>query len=418
MGVLGETSDPKALIPGSPNIIEDKVAALRKQGERYAAITDELRGVDVGNWWGQAGEAFWSMFSKEPPKWTAVGDSLASTSGALTEYAGTLRWAQGQAAEAIALWEKGEASTHRAMAQYKETSAQAPFSDPGEQYRRQAQELLTGAREKLDAAGTHAAAAIRGDGTKPGALDHLVDEITGGWSAKGKAEASGPNAGVAAAWPKGSKMGELKAFAELAKASAQGSAGNDYVQLSGKAAATVAAEASLAGQVNNEGIGAKAEVKAGAKASAQGKVDFGPYAGYNGKVEAFVGASASASASVGLDGLKANAGAFAGAKATGKVGGDIGGIGLNVTGEAWAGPGAEPGVRLGPDENGTWHIGANAGVSPIVGGKLGFELTVDPDDVAQTATDAAQFVGNAAANTGEAIDDFATSTYDSLNPWN
>lgn len=417
MAALGETTDVEALIPGFPDHLEDKAAGLRKEADRFTAAGDDLRRVDVGGWWGEAGDAFRETFSKEPPKWFALRDSLDAAAGALTAYANTLRWAQNQAAEAVTLWEKGESATRQAMTRHETFVAQVPFSDPGEQYRQQAREIVTGAREELDAAGTRAAAAIRGDGGKPGALDKLINSVTDGWSSRGKAEGSGPNAGVSASWPKGSKMGELKAFAELAKASAQGSVGNDYVQLSGKAAATVAAEASVAGGVTNEGISGKAEVMAGAKASAQGKAEFGPYAGYNGKVEGFAGASASASASAGLGGLNANASAFAGAKVVAKAGGDIAGIGLNATAEGWAGAGAEAGVNFGPDENGTWHIGVSAGAAPGLGGKLGVELTVDPDDVAETAGDAAQFVGNAAANTGEAVGDFAASASDTVTFW-
>lgn len=418
MAGLGGTTDPRALVPGDPGGIEDKAATLRKEAESYGTAKDDLRTVDTGNWWGQASTAFWDVVSKEPPKWSAVCDSVDTTSGALTEYAGVLRWAQEQASEAVGLWERGEEATRQAAADRSGSSSSTQASDPGDQYRQRAQALLANAREQLAAAATRAAGVIRGDGSNAGALDHFVDEITGGWKSKGSADVSGPTAGVSASGPQGSKMGELKAFAELAKAEAKGSVGNEYVQLSGKAAATVAAEASLAGAVNNEGVSAKAEVMAGAKASAQGKVEFGPYAGYNGKVEGFAGASASASASAGLGGLNANAEAFAGAKAKGQIGGDVAGIGLNATAEGWAGAGASAGVNFGPDQNGTWHIGVNAGVAPGLGGKLGVELTVDPDDVAATATDAAKFVGDATAATGEAIGDAASDAYDTATFWN
>ncbi|MBA8822762.1 uncharacterized protein YukE [Saccharopolyspora lacisalsi] len=410
MAELGETTDPKALVPGDPDGLNDKATKLREEGERFETVGAGLKRVEVGDWKGEASEAFWSTFSPEPPKWIKVCDATESVSKVLSGYAETLRWAQNQASEAIALWERGEDESRRAAGTQ---AASAKGDAPGSGYRQQAQQTLAHAREQLDAAGTRAAAAIGGGSGKEGALDGLVHAVTSGWKAEGKADASGPNAGASASWPKGGKMGELKAFAELAKASAQGSVGNEYAQLSGKASATVAAEASLSGGVTNEGVAAKAEVAAGAKATAQGKAELGPYLGYNAKGEAFVGGKASASASVGLDGLHANAGAFAGGKVTGKAGGDIGGIGINATAEGWAGPGAEAGVHFGPDESGTWHIGANAGVSPIVGGKLGFELTVDPEDVAATASDAAQFVGDA----GESVGEFASSSYDTVTGW-
>ncbi len=416
---LGETMDPRALVPGDPGSVEDKAAALRKEAERYATAKDDLRRVDIGDWWGQASEGFRNVLSSEPPKWSSICDSVETTSGALTGYAGVLHWAQGQAAEAVALWEKGEDSTRAARLQYESTTSapQVPFSDPGEQYRQQARALLIHAREKLHTAGTRAAAAIRGEGEKPGALDHFVNEITGGWTTRGRAEASGPNAGVSAKWPNGYKVGELKAFAELAKASAQGSVGNEYVQLSGKAEATVAAEASVSGQVTRDAIIGKAEAMAGAKASAQGKVEFGPYAGALGKAEAFAGAKAGAEAEISKTGVSVNADAFAGAKVTGKVGADVAGIGINTTAEGWAGAGAGAGFGV-EYENGTFTVDANAGLAWGLGGKLGFELSVDTNDVAATATDAAQFVGNAAASTGEAIGDATSSAYDTVTFWN
>lgn len=245
----------------------------------------------------------------------------------------------------------------------------------------------------------------------------MVDEITGGWKAKGTAEASGPNAGVSAKAPNGYKLGELKAFAELAKAKAQGSVGNQYLQLSGKAAATVAAEASVSGQITKDAITAKAEAMAGAKASAQGKLELSHYAGYLAKAEAFVGARAGVNADISKTGIHVGGEAFAGGKITGKVGGDVAGIGINATAEGWAGAGAGAGFDVG-FENGTFEVQANAGLAWGLGGKGGFELSIDTNDVAATATDAAKFVGDATAATGEAIGDAASDAYDTATFWN
>ncbi|NYH78421.1 hypothetical protein FHR84_001746 [Actinopolyspora biskrensis] len=244
-------------------------------------MRDDLGKMDVGDWEGGAADSFRASFSKEPPKWMAVRDSLNSASGALLDYAETLRWAQNKAGEAVTLWEKGEAEAQRSPSRTHAANASSSAAQAGDQYREQARELLSHARRELDAAGTRAVAKIRGGAQSPGALDSMVEAITEGWSAKGKTSASGPDAGWSASWPKGEKMGELKAFAQLAKASAEGSLSNGPFKLSGKAAATVAAEASLSGAVTNEGIAAKAEVMAGGKATAQGKAELGPYTGYN-----------------------------------------------------------------------------------------------------------------------------------------
>jgi hypothetical protein len=67
----------------------------------------------------------------------------------------------------------------------------------------------------------------------------------------------------------------------------------------------------------------------------------------------------------------------------------VGGLGAGARGEAWAGIGAAADATIGKGEDGKWHIGAEAGVGLGVGGKLGFEVTVDPGEVTDTLGDAA-----------------------------
>ncbi|MEB3367654.1 WXG100 family type VII secretion target [Saccharopolyspora mangrovi] len=125
MAELGQTSDPKALIPGEADSVDDTVRKLRRQSEEFGAVGDRLKRVDVVGWTGEASHAFMDLFSKEPPKWLKVSDLLDSASKSLTEYASTLRWAQGQAAEAIARWEEGESATAKAVAEYNAAVDQA-----------------------------------------------------------------------------------------------------------------------------------------------------------------------------------------------------------------------------------------------------------------------------------------------------
>ena len=92
--------------------------------------------------------------------------------------------------------------------------------------------------------------------------------------------------------------------------------------------------------------------------------------------------------SAGKDGLHAGAEAFAGAKATGSGSGDVAGIGAGVTGEAWAGVGAEANVDLGM-KDGKFTIGGELGAGLGVGGKVGVNITVDPGKMVDTIGDAA-----------------------------
>ncbi|QGK68896.1 hypothetical protein GIY23_04485 [Allosaccharopolyspora coralli] len=413
MAELGETTNPKELVPGQPAHVDDAAEMLGKQGEKFDIVARDLRKVDVGGWQGQASTSFQEMFSLEPPKWIKACEALETVSGVLTEHAETLRWAQAQAAQAVEIWERGEAATERATAEHNAAVANAntqntpttvgPFTDPGEAMRQEARDLLEHARGKLRSTGDQHARTIGGqhtDGT--GVLGGLVDAVTGGWSAKGKAEASGPGAGFEAKGPGGGKLGELKAFAQLGKASAEGTVGNDLYSLSGKAEASVGAEATVAASLTDEGLNAKAQVAAMAKASAEGRSELGPFGGY-GKVEGQAGAQAGAGATLNKsDGLKIGADAFAGAKGTAKGGGDVGGIGINATAEGWAGAGAEAGITIGPSENGTFEIGADAGAAVGLGGKLGFEVTIDPAKVQETAGDAVSAIGELGDAAGDA----------------
>ncbi|SFT06259.1 putative T7SS-secreted protein [Saccharopolyspora flava] len=420
---LGETSDPKALIPGDASSVEGTAATLRAQSERFGAVGAELKRVDVVGWTGQASAAFMDAFSQEPPKWLKVCDLLDSSADALVEHASTLRWAQGQAAEAVALWEEGEAATAKAVADYNAAVSRAhsqnqanaaagvagtvtvpPFSDPGERARKEARELLQRARSQLEEVGRRIAERVDGQNSRDkGLLDELVDTVTRGWRVSGKAEAGGPGAGVEAKGPADGKLGELKAFAQLGKVSAEGTTGNEFLRLSGKAEASAEAAATAAASITDQGAKGRAEAAIGAKASAEGRADLGPLGIYR-KVEGFAGAQAGTQVTAGPKGLSATADAFAGAKGAVKSGGDVGGIGVNAVAEGWAGAGAEAGVTLGEGEDGKWHVGANAGAAVGLGGHVGFELTVDPAKVSETVGDAAEIVGKAGDTFGSAAD--------------
>jgi hypothetical protein len=216
-----------------------------------------------------------------------------------------------------------------------------------------------------------------------------------GWVSEGEADASGPDVDASATGPdvgKG-KMGEAEAHADLGRATAEGKLTNGPMELAGEAEAYAGAKVAAEAGITNEGAKVGANAFAGGEASAAGTAAAGPVGVY-GRAEAKVGAEAGAEAGVGMDGIELGAEAFAGAKGSVGTGADIGGIGVGVTAEGYAGPGAEANVHVNK-QNGAWHVGAKAGVSPILGGGVGLEFTVDPGKVIDTVGDAAGAVGDA-----------------------
>jgi hypothetical protein len=169
MAELGETEDARALVPGDPDAIAENAAVLRARAKAAGNAGDGLRSIDTGSWSGAAAQRFHEKFSYEPGKWFTAADAMQAGAGALDDYVATLRWAQGQAAEAIRLWNQGESATGQARAAYESAAAQAeaahqslpPFTDPGEADRTQARTILTTARNQVDSAGRTAAGTLR-----------------------------------------------------------------------------------------------------------------------------------------------------------------------------------------------------------------------------------------------------------------
>lgn len=180
MAELGQTSDPKALVPGDTAAVHDTIRQLTAYGDALHNAGAGLRRIDTTEGWsGQAAEAFRAVFHAQPSKWLDAGDAFHDASSALDGYVSTLIWAQGQAAEAIRLWHEGQAATLAAHVRHDQAVQQAeqhaltataagfptvapqiPFADPGEIMRAAAQDTLNRARSQLRGAGDAAADAI------------------------------------------------------------------------------------------------------------------------------------------------------------------------------------------------------------------------------------------------------------------
>jgi hypothetical protein len=159
---LGETTDPKELVPGNPDAITTTLNAMRGYGDALHEAGTGLKHINVADGWsGAAGDAFRQVFHGQPDKWLEAGDCFHNAAKAMETYHSTLTWAQGQAADAIRQWHEGQAATRAAKAQHDQAVQQAghdlPFHDPGEAKRLAARDTLDNGRSQLNSAGDAAA---------------------------------------------------------------------------------------------------------------------------------------------------------------------------------------------------------------------------------------------------------------------
>jgi hypothetical protein len=175
MAELGETNDPRELVPGDANQIRASTVHLTVYGDTMIRIGQGFQRLDSGGWTGPAADAFHKRAETEPGRWLTAGDAFGSAAEAINRYSDTLDWAQDQAWQAISLWNKAEETTRAAQAQHdQQTKAaqqqagadgqpappEAPFTDPGEADRARARGMLDTARANLVTAGDQAVAQV------------------------------------------------------------------------------------------------------------------------------------------------------------------------------------------------------------------------------------------------------------------
>lgn len=128
MAELGESTDPKALVPGDAPALQTMARSLDQFGATLTRVGGGPRAIDDGGWTGQAADAFRNAFDGEPARWTTCGDGFNSARDAIDNYAGTLSWAQDEATAAIDLWERGEQATNQAKSAHQQSEQQAAQS--------------------------------------------------------------------------------------------------------------------------------------------------------------------------------------------------------------------------------------------------------------------------------------------------
>ena len=225
-----------------------------------------------------------------------------------------------------------------------------------------------------------------------------------GWKSEGKTETSGLGAGASAEGPDiaSGKLGEAEAHADLGSASAEGSLTRGPWTLDGKADAYAGAKGSASGSITQNGAEGDASAFAGAEGSSEGSVNVGPL-GVSAKAEATAGAEANVNTGGDKEGVHVGGNAFAGAKGGGEFGADLGGVSAGFSSEGWAGPGAEASLDLGKNNEDVWEFSTKVGLSPALGGEVGFDFSVDPDKVVHTAGDLADAVGHGVSSFGHAV---------------
>jgi hypothetical protein len=164
MTELGQTVDPKKLVPGDTVAIGNVTRALRGRGDELGLAGKGLQRIDTNDGWsGPAADAFRAKFHGQPGKWLEAGDCFHDAADALQAYAKTLAWAQSEAAGAINDWNAGQAATTQAQTQYakyQHAGGTEPFQDPGAAARASAEKRLADARAQLHSAGDAAASKV------------------------------------------------------------------------------------------------------------------------------------------------------------------------------------------------------------------------------------------------------------------
>ncbi|KOX07127.1 putative T7SS-secreted protein, partial [Streptomyces sp. NRRL B-3648] len=115
---LGQSEQANELVHGDPGRIRESAKHLRDFHGAFDKVSSGLKKVDSSGWKGEGGDAFREKFGVHPAKWAQAAEACKSAADALESYADTVKWAQGQAQEAVALYKKGEKASKTAFATY------------------------------------------------------------------------------------------------------------------------------------------------------------------------------------------------------------------------------------------------------------------------------------------------------------
>ncbi|MGW2639439.1 putative T7SS-secreted protein [Streptomyces sp. NPDC001348] len=199
---LGQTDEPNELVHGNPGKIRESAKHLKDFNGAFDKVSAGLRKVDSSGWQGEGGDAFREKFGVHPAKWAQAAEACGAAAGALESYADTVKWAQGQAKEAVELYKKGVQASKDAVDAYnKKVDAYnakikanqdpgpkpEPFHDPGKADIKAAAQKLAEARKQRNTAASEAQgkvkAALAHAPAEPPPLERLGHDFTDGFQA-------------------------------------------------------------------------------------------------------------------------------------------------------------------------------------------------------------------------------------------
>ena len=162
---LGQSDQPKDLVHGDAKAIRATAKNLTDFYAAFDKVGDGMRKLNSSSWQGEAAEAFRKKFAMHPTKWLQAADACDAAGQALSSYADTVEWAQGQARDAIELYGPGKRASDEYKAdvakQKDDDKKQEPATDPGAAGMQRAHEILDEARRQRDEAARTAASAVR-----------------------------------------------------------------------------------------------------------------------------------------------------------------------------------------------------------------------------------------------------------------
>ncbi|MDQ1204636.1 alpha/beta hydrolase [Microbacterium sp. SORGH_AS_0862] len=180
MAELGQTFDPRQLIPGSPESVEDLAATWQRRASLAEETGVSLRRFPAPEGWtGNSADAFESRVQSVGSRWILLSDVYGAAVQALIGYASVLRWAQLQAETAIDAWEEGQAATDAKLSVPFPNGGRGEAIQAGAPDKARAQQILADARARVAAAGDSAAASLREAAKEP----QLGEDV---WDALGK----------------------------------------------------------------------------------------------------------------------------------------------------------------------------------------------------------------------------------------
>ncbi|MFF6993822.1 putative T7SS-secreted protein [Streptomyces sp. NPDC008313] len=199
---LGQTEDPDELVHGNPGRITESAKHLKDFQVAFDKVGQGMRKLDSSHWRGEAGDAFRKKFETHPTKWIQASAACETAGDALDAYAETVKWAQGQAKEAIELYKKGKRASEQAVLAYNKRidaynakikndqdpgPVPEPFKDPGKSDIQAAREKLAEARKQRNTAASTAQgrikAALAHAPAEPPPLDRLGNNLVDGYRA-------------------------------------------------------------------------------------------------------------------------------------------------------------------------------------------------------------------------------------------